>query len=432
MFGATQPPQSEEQRRILELDRDNPDATPKDILDMLDDPHLTVDYVQRIIHDFELPKEQPSNPDAQDIMATANDTTDDDPDEQTESLPDPTSSHRPLDTLGEKSRKVIETIRDDPELSLTEVYDIRDDCSRGHVRNSIKKYSQHIPTDAAIWDDVTRPETITDIDDIGAKSKRLIVQAISDNANASKKEVADMAGVRKTQVTDAMQMYQHLLPAKWCRRFPSLSDGETLPRGDGEECALGPGTTKAEGESEGEESESTTISPDIATDTAEAAEPTDADGEIRVSTEPSDATVGTFQAHDDPEDERERLINLNDIGLLGDEELDQRLSQLDELIDEDGDGEDGTVTADEDGRPGIDASWQTPPWAGDDAEAAPAGADDAADLRPPQPKEVIAVDPDDRDQLEDEVELLRDSGEELSGYAKGIQHALTVLGVDSA
>lgn len=409
---------SDDQRKVLEMDRNHPKATPKDIHGMLDDPEISIGYVKHVIEsdDFQLPEQRRENQHKISILnaTSSGGENDEGGAEDSESGADeqptpaePRSNHRPLDTLGDKGKHVIENVRENPDATSDEIGEMSD-STWTHVRRTIVKFSHLIPEDAAVWEDIERPELTTSADEIASSKKREIVEAIIDNPTASKKEITEIAETNLGYITDTMQMYQHILPDEWCERFPSLTNGDTLPRGHGDDASRGG--------RESETSAGTTVSPETATstademreevglDTADAEEPGAGENTTTTTTSPE---IGKLQPHDDIDKERERLRNLNNIGLLADEGLDKRLNQLDIL--------EGTEGADTD-------SDTTPEPQEEEADE---------DVQVDDENETVSVSASDRDHLESEIELLRDSQNELATYAKGIQHALTVLGVDT-
>ena len=241
-----QAPITDDQRKVLEIKRDHPGSNPKDIVSLLDDPHLGVNYVQQVIHNFELKDQPPKNNIGNlAIMTTrtSNDTTDDD--EQDTTKPDIVDSKatRTLDSLGKKSKRVIKYVNANPETGYTDLIRIMEDenISDATTRISLKKFSELVPDDAAVWDGLEHPRSVKTPDDIRGNKQKQIVKYIINNPEAPKARVAKKNDTNRTHVTATMQTYNHLLPDAWCERFPSLTGGGTLPHGDGDDTAHGRG-----------------------------------------------------------------------------------------------------------------------------------------------------------------------------------------------
>lgn len=393
-MASKQTPITDDQRRVLEMDRDHPDATPKDIFGMLDDPHLTVDYVQSVIHNFELDDEKPENPVKAAIMSSATTNNDADEDDETDEQFEPDQSTRPLKSLGEKSREVIEEVQADPDVGFHELAE-RFDTSDAHVKGSLQKFAQMTDPDAAVWETIKNPRDTKNVEDITGDKARTVVETINDHPTWEKGKVADVSDCQKSYVTSTMQKYDHLLSDRWCARFPSLSGGETLPRGNGDDASHDKGGPKKH------------TTPDVGEDEDEEDE-----DELEAEPEVDENNPNGF----DPADERRRIENLHDIGLLDDDEFDERIEALvekaggEEVEPDEDEGGDGVVVKPELARGEKGQSKRH------------------ADILP---ESEMVVDTDKLDILENELERLTFAGGELGAYGEGIRHALNVLGIDT-
>lgn len=394
-MASKQTPITDDQRKVLEIDRNHPDATPKDILGMLDDPDLTVDYVQRVIHDFELPEEQPSAPTQ--LMSSVQEA---DPDED-EQAPT-TTTERPLDTLGDRAREVVEAVQDDPEITVQELEDDVE-CSSTHIHNTVRQFSQLLPDDAAIWDQFNHPEETESPDEVNGKKAKAVVKAICDDPSKTKNEIVAETDSEYAYVTTVMQIYQHLLPDEWCNRFPSLCGGDTLPRAHGDAVANADQTHNNHGGGASEEPSGADYDPDF-----------------------------------DPQDERRRLENLHDIGMIDDETLEEKLAELEDEADTEEEAEEIVDEAEDEAEEEDESTSTTI-----SPDMATETADDSDNIKEPDMEtpsmgevtapadKVTVVDPEKVDQLNDQLELLEDdSSGELAAYAKGIQYTLNVLDID--
>lgn len=407
MHGVKQTPLSDQQRQILELDRDFPDATPKDILGMLDDEDINVEYVQRIIHDFDLPDEDTIT--IGDIMSTKtsapeneSETMDTDDEPNDGGIEDETvGTERPIDTLGEKAKALVETIRENPEITASELYEKHDDTSDQYTYSSVRKHSHLIPEDATIWDTITRPEEVTDVDDVGGDLASGVIEAIRDDTEQSISDVAETVDTDAGYVTSVMQTYQHLLPPKWRRQHPSLGCPSDLQDFTGSDRR------------------------DYASNSSEETDEDVGEDECVVEVDEN----GCPEGFESPEEYRDHLDMLHDSELIDEDTYEDKMAQIeiDETDDESG-GSDATISpprADETADSG-------------EAEPAVSTTDDGSEVVASNDKLTsealeggdISI-PESRVKLlKKELENIENTGGDVTIYGSGIRHALTVLGVD--
>lgn len=405
-------PYTDDQRRVLELDREHPAATPKDIAEMMGDDYPT-QYCKRIIEDFELPDEHRTIGTIA-TMATVSDNTTDETEPETETEPEEGGSEpvneeiahyesRPLDSLGHKAQAVVKAARNGRTLD-----DIADDdeinTSRSYVRRCIKQGSQFIDDDARIWDDVLNPRTVLSVDDIAEadnEAKQKIVQAICDNPDKNKEKIADIADSNANHVGSVMQMYEHLLPSKFCKRYPSLSDGGKYPRHRNAKEAERAGKRAAAAKHQQRH-----VTDDIEQDAMDEAEAIveemernedDDDGSVSIGAEPATESEET--------EEPSRPIGFDE-----------------SLFDEDGNLRTRSRSDDHFAQKAEQAD------KAQDAEPPAAG------LPVPDPEELSegrVVADEDVERLLEEAEAVPQLNGEMRAYAAGIQRAVKALGLDN-
>lgn len=77
MAASKSPAQTPDQKRVLQLHQDNPDANPSEIAEMIDDENIKSEYVVSILNRFKLPE-----PGDQDTEETADESTDESTEEE--------------------------------------------------------------------------------------------------------------------------------------------------------------------------------------------------------------------------------------------------------------------------------------------------------------------------------------------------------------
>jgi len=131
--------QSEDQLKVLRYARDHPDATPSDIEGALDDEHIGVKYVERILHDFELPEEERQAVDETVATLTGGNDTDDDPADADETKE---SDDRATDDLNPMSQAL--SVTPDPDAVRAD-RSIEYECSLcGEKRNDLGSIQRHV------------------------------------------------------------------------------------------------------------------------------------------------------------------------------------------------------------------------------------------------------------------------------------------------
>lgn len=406
MHGVKQTPLSDQQRQILELDRDFPDATPKDILGMLDDEDINVEYVQRIIHDFDLPDEDTIT--IGDIMSTKTSApenesetmdTDDEPNDggiEDEKV----GTERPIDTLGEKAKALVETIRENPEITANELYEKHDDTSDQYTYSSVRKHSHLIPEDAEIWDTITRPEEVTDVDGVGGDLASDVIETIIDDPDQSISDVAETVDTDAGYVTSVMQTYQHLLPAKWARRHPSLGCPSDLQDFTGSDQR------------------------DYPSDSSEETDEDVDEDECIVEVDEN----GCPEGFESPEEYRDHLDMLRSSELIDEETYEDKMEQIEIDGTDESDSSDATISP-----PRADETAD-----GGETEPAVSTTDDGSGVVASNDKLTsealegggIQI-PEERVKLlKEELENIENTGGDVRIYGSGIRHALTVLGID--
>lgn len=228
-------PITDDHRRVLEINRDHPGATIKDIVGIMDDPALGVDYVQSVIHNYELPEETKVSPTTNGFHTTTDEENDEEeqPDAADEAVDEPVEEPtddrpwedadtdfervRSLDSLTVKGQAVIRYLRGHPDVERLDHVDEALDVSSGYTRTVIKQNPHLVPEETTVWEKTTNPDEVT-FDDLTA-NRQLVVREMWDDPDSTQSEVARATDLSEATVHTIAKQYPHLVPGQWLDRY---------------------------------------------------------------------------------------------------------------------------------------------------------------------------------------------------------------------
>lgn len=291
---------TDDQRRVLKEAKQNPDASPKEIAEMIDDYTIKSDYCKTVMNDFILEE------DLEDQTVSVGQST---PDEEDDGFVAAVNK-RTLDTLAPKSKRTIEAINEDPTASVDEIAG-KADVSAGTVRRASKAYSHLIPEDSAVYDGKKHPDEMS-LDDLQGKTKE-VIEIIRDDPNRTPQSIADEVGLRlgRSNVQMIVEKYTHLIPQEAAHHYEALEPN-----------------------------------PDFSDRT-----------HSNATGMPKGSVTKTEKSDEDPlfGNGKDRLDRLLDVGAIDEEEYERRVEDL----ERDAEAEPVGITADNDGKPVLDHTYQT-------------------------------------------------------------------------
>ena len=421
---------TDDQKRVLRVKRANPEKTPKEVAESIPDSAITPQYADRIINDFKLPDE----PGPMDIIpkATQKSGTDDEPEaeDSTDEADDeftPAERARKFETLGEKTQEVIETIRENPDIRRDELAETVAG-SQNTIRNAVRFYPHLFPDDAAIYEDVVDSRE-RDVDDLREGKRKEVIKYLRENPTATCEEMLDKLDVGYSMVLQGVQEYTHLIPEEAADNF------EVLKRNADVNCHSKGGRT---GATSGPKTRSENL-------------------HDRIDRLEDDGSLDSTDA--------ERLRELLDRGDIDDAEdalkADDTTDELGDIFDDDGylkttaRGEDDEADEDEprnpfdaleqkvfqsdDGRPGIDAGYQSiterPSLRGQTTDEVETEADEPLDIDEAIEEGIVktnghvVIDAEAIDRLEEEIEFHEntETSGALTDYTAGLKRALDIV-----